>query len=105
MDLMIACYDVTRRLPTHERYGISSQLQRASLSVATNIAEGNGRRTRGEYLNALSNAQGSLNEVHTLLIAILRLGYCTREELRPHGMLLRRVRQMLARLRASLGAR
>jgi four helix bundle protein len=102
MDLMVACYELTHRLPRDERFGLCSQLQRASLSVASNVAEGNGRRTRGEYLNHLSIAQGSLNEVHTLLIAAVRLGYVTRGELKLHAALLVRVGQMLTRLRQSL---
>jgi four helix bundle protein len=85
MDLMVDCYALTRRLPREERFGMSSQLQRASLSVPSNIAEGNGRNTAGEYLNSLSVARGSLNEVQTLLIAVQRVGYLQGESLR-HAM-------------------
>ena len=75
MDLMVGCYAVSRLFPREERYGLTSQLQRSSLSVPANIAEGNGRRHRREYIHHLSMAKGSVNEVETLLIAATRLGY------------------------------
>ena len=102
MDLMVDCYAFTRRLPREERFGVSSQLQRASLSVPSNIADGNGRRTVGEYLNHLSNAQGSLNEVQTLLIATTRIGYAQHDGLRRHMSGVHLVGRMLNGLRTSL---
>ena len=78
MDLMEQSYSWTRRFPREERWAMSSQLQRASLSVASNIAEGNGRRHHGEYLHHLSIANGSLNETRTLLLASTRVGYLDR---------------------------
>ena len=105
MDLMVDCYSLTRRLPRDERFGMSSQLQRASLSVASNISEGNGRRTTGEYLHHLSIAQGSLNEVQTLLIATVRVGYVPRVALRGEWGCVTEVGRMLNRLRSSLEAR
>ena len=104
MDLMVDCCALTRRLPRDERFGLCAQLQRASLSIPSNIAEGNGRRTPGEYLNHLSHARGSLNEVHTLLIATTRIGYTQHEELRNHWSGVQRVGSMLNRLCAALEA-
>ena len=105
MDLMVDCYALTRRLPKEERFGMSSQLQRASLSIPSNIAEGNGRRTIGEYLNHLSTAQGSLNEVQTLLIAITRVGYLPPVSTRGEWERLMEVGRMLHGLRSSVEAR
>jgi four helix bundle protein len=102
MDLMVDCYALTRRLPREERYGMSSQLQRASLSVPSNIAEGNGRRTTGEYLNHLSIARGSLHEVQTLLIAAPRVGYLSPELVYPLECNAHVVGRMLHRLQEAI---
>ncbi|HET9530858.1 MAG TPA: four helix bundle protein [Blastocatellia bacterium] len=63
MDLVVNCYRITEQFPKIEIYGLTSQLQRAAVSVAANIAEGNGRSHTREYLNHLSMAYGSLMEV------------------------------------------
>lgn len=75
IELGILCYDVSRGFPQEERYGLTAQLRKAAVSVAANIAEGNGRLTTGEYLNQLSAARGSLREVDTHLEFALRLSY------------------------------
>ena len=60
MALAEACYRLTRRCPRDEIYGMISQVRRASASISANIAEGNGRENRGEYIQFLRIAQGSL---------------------------------------------
>ena len=75
VDLGIKCYEVSRHFPREERYGLTAQLRGSAVSIAANIAEGNGRLTRGEYLNQLSDARGSLREVDTHLEFALRLHY------------------------------
>jgi four helix bundle protein len=75
VDLGIRCYEISRAFPREERYGLTAQIRAAAVSIAANIAEGNGRRTRGEYLNNLSAARGSLREVDTHLEFALRLNY------------------------------
>ena len=77
VDLGLRCYDVSRSFPREERYGLTAQLRSSAVSVAANIAEGNGRLTRGEYLNQLSSARGSLREVDTHLEFALRLEYAS----------------------------
>ena len=64
------CYVLTRSLPREELYGLTTQIRRAALSVPANIAEGNGRRTRKDYLNFLRIAQGSLRELETYLLFV-----------------------------------
>lgn len=63
-----AAYRLTSSYPQSERFGLVSQIRRAAVSVPANIAEGYGRSTRGEYLNHVSNAAGSANELETLCI-------------------------------------
>jgi four helix bundle protein len=74
MDLIATVYEASRRLPADERYGLGQQLRRAAVSVASNIAEGHERRTRGEFRRFLASASGSLAEVETQLLAAERIG-------------------------------
>ncbi len=103
--LVAAVYDLTKRLPPDERYGLVSQLRRAAVSIPCNIAEGYGRATRGEYLNHLSVARGSLNEVETLCTVCRTLGLLKPEDLGGVEDHLDRLRRMLGRLRMSLTTR
>jgi four helix bundle protein len=75
MDLVVACYRLTERLPRSELYGMVSQIRRAALSIPSNIAEGHGRSHTREYLRHLSFAKGSLMELETQLIAANRLEF------------------------------
>lgn len=68
MDLAEACYRLTRGFPKDELYGMVSQIRRAAASVPANIAEGHGRNSRGEYIQFLRVAQGSLKELETHLL-------------------------------------
>jgi four helix bundle protein len=74
MDLAELCYRTTRRFPKDELYGMTSQIRRAAASVPANIAEGHGRNSRGEYIQFLRVAQGSLKELETHLLLAQRVG-------------------------------
>ncbi len=75
--LALKIYRLTIQFPSDERYGLTSQLRRAMVSVPTNIAEGSKRRGRNEYARFLNIAEGSLAEAEYLLIMSRDLGYLT----------------------------
>jgi four helix bundle protein len=66
-ELTLIIYKFTATFPDAERFGLTNQLRRASVSVASNIAEGYGRSTKGEYVQFLGHARGSISEVETQL--------------------------------------
>lgn len=95
MDLVIMCYRLTSKLPKTEIYGLSSQIQRAAVSIPANIAEGKGRQHLGEYIHHLSIANGSLKELETHLLITGRLSYLENLELHPVFELTDEVGRML----------
>jgi four helix bundle protein len=105
MELVVGVYEMTRTLPKSEVYGLSSQLQRAAVSVPANIAEGHTRRNLREYLQFLSIARASLAEVETYLELIPRLGYAPPEQIQLLLELSASVSRQLIALRDSLSTR
>ncbi|MCG7506751.1 four helix bundle protein [Mesorhizobium sp. IRAMC:0171] len=83
MDLAVSSYETTRDWPKEELYGLTSQVRRAAVSVAANIAEGYGRENRGSYLQFLRIAQGSLKELETHLLISQRVGLATQSSIDP----------------------
>lgn len=102
MELVEAVYLLTKQLPVDERFGLASQIQRAAISVPSNIAEGNGRMHRAEYIHHLSIARGSLMEVETQLALIARLKFVSRQQVLPIWNICREVGKMLNALISSL---
>jgi four helix bundle protein len=109
MDLVERVYEVTRGFPKNEVYALCSQMQRAAVSVPSNIAEGHEREHIKEYLHHLSMAQASLAELETQLEISLRLGYIQKEKFnqlfdfaQPLGRQLRSLRNSLTRTQTAL---
>ena len=77
MELVTRIYSVTNTFPADERYGLTSQIRRASVSVPSNIAEGAARGGRKEFIHFLIISRGSLSELDTQLRIAMNLGYVT----------------------------
>lgn len=75
VDLSVEIYDVTASFPRTELYGLTAQIRRAAISIPSNIAEGQGRLTFGEWRQFLSHARGSLFEIEAQVTVALRLGF------------------------------
>ena len=75
MKFVTEIYDSTQRFPSEERYGLTNQLRRASVSVPSNIAEGRARFSQKEFHHFLSQARGSLVEIETQLLIARNLKY------------------------------
>jgi four helix bundle protein len=97
IELTVACYAETKKFPTSETYGLTSQIRRSSTSIAANIAEGYGRDNTGSYVQFLRVAQGSLKELETHIIIAKRIGYL---EPSQEEFLLQRSEQIGKMLRA-----
>ncbi len=81
MDLVVICYQMTKKFPKNEIYGLASQLQRAAVSIPANIAEGRQRQHSKEFLQYLSIAYGSLAEVETHVQIAGRLNYINENQI------------------------
>ena len=77
--LAVHTYTATANFPKAETYGLTSQIRRAAVSVPSNIAEGQGRLTTGEFRHFLGQARGSLLEAETQLAIALDLGFVGQE--------------------------
>ncbi len=102
MVLVSEVYRVTKTFPREEIYGLTSQLRRCAVSVPSNIAEGQGRSTRGEFLQFLGHSRGSLFEMETQLIIAADLAYLDQHNQDAVITQLTRVAQLLNALITSL---
>jgi four helix bundle protein len=91
VELVTEIYAATAKFPREEAFGLTSQLRRCAVSVPSNIAEGQGRATRGEFIQFLAHARGSLFELETQVHIAGKLGYLSGE---CHGRLGSRVEEV-----------
>ena len=103
-ELTLLIYRLTRAFPPDERFGLISQLRRASSSVAANIAEGYGRRTTKELLRSLRIANGEAEETRYFSLLSKDLSYMNQQEFDTVNQLCRSVSQLLSALGRSLQA-
>jgi len=80
MTLVTTVYESTQHFPREEIYGLTNQIRRAAVSIPSNIAEGQGRRTRGEFQQFLGIAKGSLAELETQILIAQNLKYIQQPE-------------------------
>ena len=83
IELTKAVYMLVAELPTDEKFGLSSQIKRCSISIPSNIAEGAGRNSQKEFKHFLGIANGSAYELQTQLILIIELNLITKEKVQP----------------------
>lgn len=105
VDLAQQIYRVTERFPSNEQFGLTSQIQRAAVSIPSNIAEGAARQTKKEFLNFLHIAKGSLSELDTQLEIARRLEYLDQARWETLDERLERIDRMLSGLVRSLRRR
>ena len=97
-------YKATTAFPREEMFGLTSQMRRSAVSISSNIAEGQGRLTPGEFRQFLSQARGSLMEVETKMIISSSLGFMRAEEQEAIGNEIEQVAKMLNALITSIRA-
>jgi four helix bundle protein len=102
IQLTVSVYKLTAKFPDAERFGLTSQLRRASVSIASNIAEGYGKSSKGEYLLFLGRARGSCAEVETQLVISRELEFGSKQDLATSASLCDEVGKMLVALIKSL---
>lgn len=78
--LVVKVYKYTENFPPSERYGLTSQMRRAAISIVSNIAEGCGRSTRKDYAHFISNSLGSEAELETQILIAEELKFIPKEE-------------------------
>jgi four helix bundle protein len=83
MELAVEVYEVTKRFPNCELYGLTNQIRRAAISVPSNIAEGKGHHSEREFKNYLYHARGSLLELQTRLMIARELHYVSASDAEP----------------------
>lgn len=104
IELTVLLYKITGNFPKSEMYGLTSQIRRAAVAIPSNIAEGQRRGHRPEYLQFLRIAYGSGAELETQLLISLKIGYLPQKDFNKVSSLLEEVMKMLTVLIRSLSS-
>ena len=105
VEFVAEIYRISASFPRDERFGLTAQARRASVSVSANIAEGSGRATSRDLLNFLSHARGSLKEAESMVFVAQRLGFVSAADCIEALRLADETSRMLAGLRVSIRKR
>jgi len=105
MDVTENVYFLCNKLPNIELYALQNQMKRAAVSIPSNIAEGQGRKTSKEFAYFLSIARGSKAELETQLLLCVRLGYLSSEDISITMTLLEEISKMTATLIKKLSSK
>lgn len=103
--LVAAIYQVTKSFPREETYGLTSQMRRSAVPIPANVAEGQGRRTPGEFIQFLGVARGSLYELDTHLEIAICLNYILSESAQQLQLQIQEVTRLVNGLLHSLEAK
>jgi four helix bundle protein len=102
MELAKRVYEMTRKFPPDERFGLVAQMRRSAVSIPSNLAEGQARHTTGEFVQFISHSEGSLAELETQLRLSVEIGYCDATEAEGMLVFMEELRKMLNSLRRRL---
>ena len=105
MNVAVETYRLTRAFPKDEMFGLTSQMRRAAVSIASNIAEGEGRKSRNEFSHFLGLALGSKSELETQIVLSERVNLLKTSETESIKKSLDDIGKMLTALRRKLGTR
>jgi four helix bundle protein len=97
MDLVEQTYQMSESFPPQERYGLTSQMRRAAVSIPSNIAEGYRRKSNADFIQFLRISFGSASELETQMLIALRLGYISQNQLKNLDELLSRYMQLMTK--------
>ncbi len=101
-ELVKLTYNFTASFPESEKFGLTNQMRRASVSIPSNIAEGYNRRSTKDYINFLSIAYGSLAELETQYVLSLDLGFLNESNYKKSADLIIEIQKILTTIRNSL---
>jgi four helix bundle protein len=93
--LTVIIYKITDKFPSEEKFGLTNQLRRAAVSIASNIAEGSSRSSYKEQVRFLEIAYGSLMEVYTQLCIAIDLSYSSKEGIQEVNLLIKEISNKL----------